>query len=78
MTAIKDIKFTSWNVRGMVKLTELKQVITRLKQLKSSIVFIQETHLLNEDLIKITKKMARESASFLFPLSFERSYDINS
>lgn len=45
MTGIKDIKFTSWNVRGMVKLTTLKQVITRIKELKSSIVYIQETHL---------------------------------
>lgn len=33
-------KFISWNVRGMVKLTKIKQVITRRKQLKSSIVFI--------------------------------------
>ena len=42
----KNLKFTSWNVRGMVKIIKLKQVITRFKQLDSSIAFIQETHLL--------------------------------
>ena len=32
MTPIKDLKFTSLNVRGVAKLIKLKQVINRLKQ----------------------------------------------
>ena len=40
----------------MVKIIKLKQVITRLKQLDSSIAFIQETHLLGEDLLKVRRR----------------------
>lgn len=40
-----DIKITSWNVRGMRKPIKLKQVINRIKELRSKIVFIQESHL---------------------------------
>lgn len=67
MTSNKDFKFTSWNVRGMVKLTKLKQVITRLKQLKSSIVFIQETHLLTEDLVKVRRRWPGKVLASCFP-----------
>lgn len=51
MTSNKYFKLFSWNVRGMVKLNEQKQVITRLKQLKSFMVFIHETHFLREGLV---------------------------
>ena len=40
----------------MVTIIKLKQVITRLKQLDSSIAFIQETHLLGEDLLKLQRR----------------------
>lgn len=41
-----DIRVTSWNVRGLKKnLIKLKQAISRIKQLKSQIIFPQETHL---------------------------------
>lgn len=36
-----DLKVTSWNVRGIAKITKLKKVFTRIKQFHS-IVFIQE------------------------------------
>lgn len=42
---MSDIKITSWNVRGLRKRIKLKQVINRIKQLKSKIIFLQETHL---------------------------------
>lgn len=51
-----QITFISWNVRGLGKLSKLKQVMHRIKQLKSSIVFLQETHLLNNDLLKIRRR----------------------
>lgn len=68
MTPNKTFKFTSWNVRGMVKLTKLKQVITRLKHLKSSIVFIQETHLLRNDLlVKVQRRWPGKVLASCFP-----------
>lgn len=66
MTPIKDLKFTSWNVRGVAKLIKLKQVITRLKQLESSIVFIQETHLLNDELLKVRRRWPGQVFSSCF------------
>lgn len=51
-----QIMFISWNVRGLGKKAKLKQVIYRLKQLKASIAFLQETHLLSSDLLKIQRR----------------------
>lgn len=51
-----QITFISWNVRGLGKLSKLKQVMHRIEQLKASIVFLQETHLLNSELIKIRRR----------------------
>lgn len=48
--SISDIKVTSWNVRGLRKLTKVKQVLNRIKQLKSKIIFLQETHLTVSDI----------------------------
>ena len=78
MTSNKNLKFTSWNVRGMVKLTKLKQVITRLKQLKSSIVFIQETHLLREDLVKVCRRWPGKVLASCFPSNSRGDYVVNS
>lgn len=51
-----EIKITSWNVRGLRKLTKLKQVINRLKHLRSKIVFLQETHLMASDIPCLEKR----------------------
>lgn len=52
------LKFTSWNVKGMINMTKIKQVLTRIKQSlkKSSTVFLQETHLLKEELLKVQRR----------------------
>lgn len=50
------IKFTSWNCRGLKKLTKVKQVMSRLKFLQSKVVFLQETHLLSGDISKIRRR----------------------
>lgn len=42
---LSDLRFTSWNVRGLNKLTKLKQVMNRLKNLHSKIFFLQEIHI---------------------------------
>lgn len=47
------IKITSWNVRGLGKLTKLKQVINKFKDLRSKIVFsffLQDIHLMASDI----------------------------
>lgn len=40
-----NLRFTSWNVRGLNKFTKLKQVMNRLKNLHSKIIFLQEIHI---------------------------------
>lgn len=37
MDGDSNIKITTWNVRGLGKLSNLKQVMTRLKHLKSTV-----------------------------------------
>lgn len=54
MSSESQITFISWNVRGLGKLSKLKQVMTRLKQFKTPIVLLQETHLLSGELLKNT------------------------
>lgn len=50
------IIITSWNVRGIRKLIKLKQVLNRIKYLKSKIVFLQESHLTRTDMQMLTKR----------------------
>lgn len=66
MTPVKDFKFTSWNVRGMAKLIKLKQVVTRLKKLDSPIVFIQETHLPTDEILKVCRRLPGQVFSSRF------------
>lgn len=47
---------TSWNVRGLGKITKLKQVLNRIKDLKSKIIFIQESHMTATDVPRLTKR----------------------
>ncbi len=51
-----ELQFTSWNVRGLNKLVKLKEVMSRIRQLRAKIVFIQETHLTPEDVIKVRRR----------------------
>lgn len=51
-----NIKITSWNVRGMRKLAKLKQVLNRVKYLKSKVVFLQESHLIASDMHCLSKR----------------------
>lgn len=36
------INVSSWNVRGLNKIVKLKQVLGRIKQMKSTVCFLQE------------------------------------
>lgn len=51
-----DIKITSWNVRGIRELAKLKQVLNRIKHLKSKIFFLQESHLIVSDVHCLSKR----------------------
>lgn len=48
---MSDFQFASWNVRGLNKFVKLKQVMTRIKQFKANVVFLQETHFTPNDVI---------------------------
>ena len=50
---LSDLIFTSWNVRGLNKLTKLKQVMNRLKNLHSKIIFLQEIHMTATEIKKV-------------------------
>ena len=52
----QDIKITCWNVRGMRKLAKMKQVLNRIKYLKSKIIFLQETHMITSDIHYLVKR----------------------
>lgn len=60
------INMISWNVRGLRKIVKLKQVMSRLKQLKTQIAFIQETHLLSNEYIPLKRRWSGQiiSASY--------------
>ena len=66
MTSGLDIKFTSWNCRGLQKLKKVKQVMGRLKDLQSRIIFLQETHLGAKQDLRIRRRWQGEVFSAHF------------
>lgn len=56
MAGIIGVKFISWNCRGLHTFTKIKQVMTRIRQLQSKIVFLQETHLMSKDICRICNR----------------------
>jgi exonuclease III len=66
LAEIREVKFISWNCRGLHTLTKIKQVMTRIKQLQSKIVFLQKTHLMSNDICRIRNRWPGQvfSASF--------------
>ncbi len=52
-----ELGLISWNVRGLRKLVKLKQVMTRIKQLNSKIIFLQETHLLSNETTRLRRRL---------------------
>ena len=51
-----ELKCTSWNCRGLQKVKKIKQVMSKLKEMDSKIVFLQETHTLDKENIKISRR----------------------
>lgn len=57
---LSDLRFTSWNVQGLNKLTKLKQVMNRLKNLHSKIIFLQEAHLTISEIKHVRRRWPGE------------------
>lgn len=55
MTGKSCIRFTSWNVKGLNGPIKRSKIFSHLKRLKSDIIFLQETHLLNSDHLRLQK-----------------------
>lgn len=47
------LNFVSWNCRGLQQLKKIKQVMNKIKDIDTKVVFLQETHFLDEDIRKI-------------------------
>lgn len=56
MTSNNILKLVSWNVRGTSSATKLGRVMTHLDQLKGDVYFLQETHMLNREIIRLKKR----------------------
>lgn len=50
------VECISWKCRGLHKPIKVKQVMSRVKQLKAKIVFLQETHLLANETFRIKQR----------------------
>uniref|UniRef100_A0A669DNA9 Reverse transcriptase domain-containing protein n=1 Tax=Oreochromis niloticus TaxID=8128 RepID=A0A669DNA9_ORENI len=66
MSNVLEIKMTSWNCRGLQKLKKVKQVMRRLKDMHSKIIFLQETHLTGKEDLKIKRRWQGEVFSAPF------------
>ena len=53
---LSDLRFTSWNVRALNKLTKLKQVMNRLKNLHCKIIFLQEIHITVTEIKQVQRR----------------------
>lgn len=66
MTSGLHVKFTSWNCRGLQKIKKVKQVMRRLKDIQSKIIFLQETHLAVKEDSRIRRRWRGEVFSAPF------------
>lgn len=50
-----NLTFVSWNVKGLNHPVKRKKVFSRLRQLRSGVIFLQETHLKDQDHWRLKK-----------------------
>ena len=50
-----DVRFISWNIKGLNGPVKRARIFNHLKYLKCEIAFLQETHLLLKDQIRLRK-----------------------
>lgn len=51
-----NLNFVSWNCRGLQRYKKVKQVMSKLKNMDSKVVFLQETHLIEDDEKRIRRR----------------------
>lgn len=51
-----EVKCTSWNCRGLKSNKKIKEVMNKMKDLEAKIIFLQETHSLEEEHIKVGRR----------------------
>lgn len=61
-----ELKIITWNVRGLGKITKIKQVMTKINQLNPSIVFLQECHISSNDTTPIQRRWKGQLYSALY------------
>lgn len=48
-----ELNFVTWNVKGMNNLIKRNKIMAHLRLLKAGVAFLQETHILNADVVKL-------------------------
>ncbi len=61
-----ELKILTWNVRGLGKITKIKQEMTKINQLNPSIVFLQECHISSNDTTSIQSRRKGQLYSALY------------
>lgn len=56
MSQCVKIKFMSWNCRGLQKMKNIKQVMNKLKDSGSTMIFVQETPTVKEDHVRMCRR----------------------
>ena len=56
MSETGKVKCLTWNCRGMGNLKKIRQVMDRIKQSQAKVVFLQETHMMTENTVKIKRR----------------------
>ena len=51
-----NLNFVAWNCRGLQQIRKAKQIMNKVKKMDSKIVFLQKTHLLEKDTIRIQRR----------------------
>ena len=59
-STLNAFRFVSWNVKGMGSATKSERVMAHLNRLRGDIFFIQETHLLNREVVRLKKNWVGE------------------
>lgn len=50
-----DVNVITWNVKGMNNVIKRGKIFAHLRQLNADVIFLQETHILNSDVIKLRR-----------------------
>lgn len=69
---LSDLRFTSWNVRGLNKITKLRQVMNRLKNLHSKIFFLQEIHVTATELKQVQRRWSGQIIHATYNIKYTR------